>query len=205
MLFASKVIFFNEVSSKWPHKACIIFHKQLWLVWWGLHRVELAIKRRNSRPTSWRKCLNEWMNESEAEIWYNSSNPSLYLHLHLSRSINDYPDFQIVAITKQNVFVVFKTEMAFPLFYSEFSKQHKWFSWFLFFQHGVAFDHLSVMSSISAALHPCFRGHHRSPADSGRAALHQRQQRCQKPAHLHHIFRLRLMHAAADGCWHQVT
>lgn len=61
------------------------------------------------------------------------------------------------------------------------------------------------MSSLSfAALHPCFRWHHCDPAHLGRAALHQGQQRCQEPAHLHHFLCVGPVHAAADHPRHQV-
>lgn len=57
----------------------------------------------------------------------------------------------------------------------------------------------------STALHPGVWGHHCSPADPGRAPLHQGQQRRQKPAHLHHILRVRIMYDTADGSGYQVN
>ena len=65
--------------------------------------------------------------------------------------------------------------------------------------------HFTRPLSASTALYPRIRRHHRSPADPGRAALHKGQQRRQKPAHLHHILRVGVMHTAADHCRFQVT
>lgn len=77
-------------------------------------------------------------------------------------------------------------------------------------------SHVHIMSETSwsyvsyclgsvAALRPGVRRHHRHPAHPCRAALHRRQQRGQKPAHLHHLLRVRTQHIASDEYRHQVN
>ncbi|KAL0155196.1 hypothetical protein M9458_049459, partial [Cirrhinus mrigala] len=47
-------------------------------------------------------------------------------------------------------------------------------------------------------LHTGVRWHPGNSSHPSRAVVHQREQRCQKSAHLHHLLRLRHVHFATD-------